>query len=310
MTEVPGSNITKLPRKPLTSTQRSKAHRERAKAAARDAAALAAAPAATPATTPATPPVPAATSPATPRQRDGASAWVTLAAALAVATVSAFFAVTGSTRIFPGAFWPVVAMGVALEGSKLAAIGWLGRRQGATPLRAVIVALVAIMMALSGIGAFGFLSSAHIDHVASHRAAVDQRAAEIEARAKVQAVVIGDIDTRIAQIDSAIAETIRRGRAAAAMALRDTMQRDRAALVQDRDREVLKRAGIDVEAARVRSDRDQQASADDGPVTYIAELIGIDADTAAKYFIALVSILLDPLAAALLLASTRRSRTP
>ncbi len=57
-------------------------------------------------------------------------ATVTLAvmlAALASASVSAGFAITGLTTIFRGAFWPVVGMGIALEAGKLSAVAWLGR---------------------------------------------------------------------------------------------------------------------------------------------------------------------------------------
>jgi hypothetical protein len=230
--------------------------------------------------------------------------FVMLVAALGIATVSAFFAVTGLTHVFVGAFWPVVAMGVALEFSKLAAIGFLGRH-GAGPLRIVIIALVAILMLLSAIGRFGFLSAANISHVASHRAAVDLRVAHVKVQTKVQAGVVADITARIAQIDTAIAETIRRGRAVAAMALADQQKRARADLVAEREQASRKLAGLENEAAQIRADRAGLA-ADNGPISYLAELLGADADDVVRWFIALVAVLLDPLAGCLLLAATRR----
>jgi hypothetical protein len=230
---------------------------------------------------------------------------VTLLAALSIAIVSGFFSVTGLTHVFRGAFWPVTAMGVALECAKLAGIAWLGRRHGAGLLGTVMMALVTILMALSAIGSFGFLSSSHISHVIAHRAMIDQGAANIEARAKVQAALLADVDKRLRQIDAAIEETIRRGRAAAAMALSDQLKRNRADLALERNREAQKIAGIEFEAARVQTERDQLA-ADDGPVSYIADLLGVATDTAMKWFILLVAILLDPLACALLLAANSR----
>src|SRR2546427_353687 len=51
-----------------------------------------------------------------PAQRHGRGiTFATLAAALALATVSGGFSIYGFTSIFVGAFWPVIGMGVALE---------------------------------------------------------------------------------------------------------------------------------------------------------------------------------------------------
>jgi hypothetical protein len=90
------------------------------------------------------------------------------------------------------------------------------------------------------------------------------------------------------------------------MALVDQQKRNRADLVLEREQATQKLAAIEIEAAGVQTDRTQLV-ADDGPLVYIGELVGIDADTAMKWFIALVSLLLDPLACVLLLAATRRA---
>jgi hypothetical protein len=47
--------------------------------------------------------------------------FATLSAALALTSVSAAFSIDGLTAIFGGAFWPVIAMGMALEVGKLVA---------------------------------------------------------------------------------------------------------------------------------------------------------------------------------------------
>jgi hypothetical protein len=49
----------------------------------------------------------------------------TLVAALGLAAVSGMIAVEGLTTVFAGAFWPVVAIGIALEAGKLVATAWL-----------------------------------------------------------------------------------------------------------------------------------------------------------------------------------------
>jgi hypothetical protein len=96
----------------------------------------------------------------------------TTVAALALATVSAGFSITGLTSIFVGAFWPVIGMGVALELGKLSAVARLGqagcfgeqRSHPARPLKAAIVTLIAVLMGLNAVGAYGFLARAHIGH--------------------------------------------------------------------------------------------------------------------------------------------------
>jgi hypothetical protein len=239
----------------------------------------------------------------TPRRREPVNV-VAFGAAIGLASISAFFGIIGLTKVFSGAFWPVIAMGITLETAKLAGITWLGRNR-IGPLWIVITALAALLMGLSAVGSFGYLSSAHIGHVASHRSVVDLRAADVEARTKIQAAVLADINGRVSQIDSGITETIRRGRTISAMTLADAQKRNRADLVLERDREAGKLAAIEIEAARIAADRAGLA-ADTGPIRYLAALVGIDADALMRAFIALIAIILDPLACVLLLAATYR----
>jgi hypothetical protein len=139
-------------------------------------------------------------------------------AALGLATVSASFSITGLTSIFVGAFWPVIGMGVALEVGKLSAVAWIGRHQGAA-LKAALGALVAVLMALNAVGAYGFLAQAHISHAVAGEVTTLAQGADIDARLAVQAAVLSDIDRRIAQIDAAVEKTTAKGRGASAMSL-------------------------------------------------------------------------------------------
>jgi hypothetical protein len=79
-------------------------------------------------------------------------------------------------------------MGVALEGGKLSAVAWLARHRATAPwrLRTALGALVAVLMALNAIGAYGFLAKAHIGHAVDSDVAAAGLAADIEARISVQ----------------------------------------------------------------------------------------------------------------------------
>src|SRR5262249_23701962 len=122
----------------------------------------------------------ATVTPAVPLQGEGRGVTVcTMVAALALAAVSAGFSITGMTAVFVGATVPVVGRGVALELGKLSAVACLGRRYGSAGLRTALVALVAVLMGLNAIGAYGFLAKAHIGHAVAGDVAVAGRAADI-----------------------------------------------------------------------------------------------------------------------------------
>ena len=234
---------------------------------------------------------------------DRVTAAVTLAAALGLATVSGSFAVTGLTAIFHGAVVPVIAMGAAFELGKLAAVAWLGSRTAAPiALKVAIAALVVALMLLNALGAYGFLARAHLDHVVAGEVAIGVNAADVNARAQVQAAVVADLDKRIEQVDAAVNEAVRRGRANGAMALVEQQRRNRTELVSARLGAANKLAAMQIEGAAVQGERTRIA-ADSGPVRYLAALIGTDDTAIMRWFILLVAGLLDPLAVLLLLAA-------
>jgi hypothetical protein len=112
MVETDPTNVTALrPQRAKTSTERVKRFRQR-KRARRALVSSSVAPVAVPETSVAihheTP------APAPERTRLPGVTVATFVAALALATCSAAFSVSGLTAIFAGAFWPVVGMGVAL----------------------------------------------------------------------------------------------------------------------------------------------------------------------------------------------------
>ena len=78
--------------------------------------------------------------------------------------VAAFYSVTGLAHIFVGAFWPVVIMGSILELAKLAGASWVFRNWRTAPkmLTGYVSVGVVLLMLLTGIGTFGYLSRAYL----------------------------------------------------------------------------------------------------------------------------------------------------
>ncbi len=232
---------------------------------------------------------------------------VTLVAALALATVSAGFSITGMTSIFVGSFWPVIGMGVALETGKLSAVAWFGQHgQASLALKAALGILIAVLMGLNAIGAYGFLSKAHIEHAVAGEVAAANRDADVDARLSVRVGVLADIDHRIAQIDGAIEKATAKGRASSAMALADSQRKTRIDLVAQRTSEAKAIAALQIEKAAADGER-RKVEADLGPVRYLATLLGATDQDVLRWFILIVALLLDP-AAVLLLAAASAPR--
>jgi len=232
--------------------------------------------------------------------------------ALALACVSAAFSIDGLTAIFAGAFWPIITMGAALEAGKLVAAAWLTEYWRSAPflLRVVLVAMIGVLMSLNAVGVFGFLTRAHLDHMAAVDLALADRTAESEARLAIQSRTVADLDRRIAQIDAAIEESTRLGRPVGAMTISDQKRRDRADIVAARQREAQAFAGLRIEKARIDAQH-RRAEADVGPVRYLAELIGTpatDLERPVRLLTLALVVVLDPLAVALLLAAGTHTR--
>ena len=253
----------------------------------------------------------------------------TLTAALALATVSAGFSITGMTSIFVGAYWPVIGMGVALEIGKLSAVAWLGHQRGTASwrLRAALAFLVAVLMGLNAVGCYGFLAKAHIGHQVEGETAVGARLADVEARLAVQAEKVADLTKQIADLDAArtietpssgnlrTASAINAQAAALAAAAKlraaddERRQAKRTSLADKLTVEAKVLADLKIEKAKVDGDR-KVAEADLGPVRYLATLFGAGDQDVLRWFILVIALLLDPAAVLLLLAATRRWSRP
>jgi hypothetical protein len=257
-----------------------------------------------------------------PRNGGAGITLATLTAALALATVSAGFSITGMTSIFVGAYWPVIGMGVALEVGKLSAVAALPtvRRGG---LNGALAALVLILMGLNAVGCYGFLAKAHIGHEVEGETAIGGRMADVEARLSVQAEKVADLTKQIASLDAArtietpSAGNLRTASAisaqaaaiAAAAKLRaaddERRQAKRTSLADRLTVEAKALAELKIERAEVDGNR-KVADADLGPVRYLAKMIDRDDQDVLRWFILVIAVLLDPAAVLLLLAATRR----
>ena len=144
-------------------------------------------------------------------------------AAIALSSVAGYYSVIGLTTIFSSAFIPVLIMAGTLETSKVIVASWLYNNWKKTPwlLKIYLTGAVVVLMFITSLGIFGFLSKAHVEQAAAGAEqqakvlhisqSIDQQNAIIE-RAKTKLANAGKgneagnaaINTRIADANKVI----------------------------------------------------------------------------------------------------------
>ena len=92
----------------------------------------------------------------------------TLLSALSISCVGAYFSILGLSTIFPGSPLAVIVMGIVLEIGKIVAAIWLHRNWKTANflIKGYLSFAVVVLMGITSMGIFGFLSKSHIEHQA------------------------------------------------------------------------------------------------------------------------------------------------
>jgi flagellar capping protein FliD len=100
----------------------------------------------------------------------------TLAIALAISGVAAYYSIIGLTAIFAAAVIPIVIMGSALEVAKVTTAVWLHRYWHVAPglMKFYLTIATIVLMFITSMGIFGFLSKAHIEQTSMATESVAQ----------------------------------------------------------------------------------------------------------------------------------------
>ena len=246
---------------------------------------------------------------AVPVAREYTSRAFALVAALALATVAAYFSVTGMAEIFPGDPVAVMVFAGTMEAGKLVIAGWLAahwRRVGWS-MRAVLVTLVAGLALINAAGVFGKLVEAHVSVAASSRSSVTERIEALDARVKAQSAAVADLDSRVAQIDRAVDESTRRGRVTRALDIATQQRVTRDGLDTQRQAATATLVGLQAQRAALAGER-VRIEASTGPIQYLALMVGTAPEDAVRWLILLMVLCCDPAAIALTVAAAGSRR--
>ena len=94
---------------------------------------------------------------------------ITFLSAISISVIAAGYSIMGLATLFAGAVIPIIAMGTVLEVGKLVAASWLydnwHNKLVPASIRAYLTIAVIVLVFVTSMGIFGFLSKAHLDQV-------------------------------------------------------------------------------------------------------------------------------------------------
>jgi hypothetical protein len=238
--------------------------------------------------------------------------YLLFAVALGLSAVAAYYAVVGLIAIFAAAVIPIAIMGSLLEASKLVVASWLYKNWKEIPilLKSYFTVALVVLMLLTSMGIFGFLSKAHLDQaiptgdVQSKLALIDEKIKTEKENINASRKELSQLD---AQLDQTISRTTDQGGTERAIQIRRNQQKDRNRILTEIGSAQTKIAKLNEERAPIASEV-RKVEAEVGPIKYIAQVIYGDADTdllekAVRFVTILIVLVFDPLAVLMLVAA-------
>src|SRR6056300_265731 len=127
--------------------------------------------------------------------------------ALSISAVAIYYSVSGLVAIFAAAAIPIIIMGTVLEIGKLVTAVWLHKywHQAKWWLKYYLSIATLVLMFITSMGIFGFLSKAHIEQTAAAQEGVAQ-IERIEQELQRQAIVIQRAEQRIVEAEASVGE--------------------------------------------------------------------------------------------------------
>jgi hypothetical protein len=240
-------------------------------------------------------------------------AYLLLLTGLTISAVAIYYSVVGLTAIFSAAAIPIIIMGSALEVGKLVCASWLKANWERAPrfMKVYMTIAVVVLMLITSMGIFGFLSKAHNDqNLVSGD--VQSKIAIYDEKIQVEKESIDANRKSLKQLDDAVDQVMARSSdekgADKAVAIRKAQAKDRSRLNQEITESQKRISALNDERAPIAAEV-RKVEAEVGPIKYIAAFIyGANPDSsllekAVTWIIILIVIVFDPLAVVMLLAS-------
>ena len=225
-------------------------------------------------------------------------------AAIAMASVAAFFSITGLAALYAGAAGAVIMMGSTIEFSKIISTIWLHKfwKQGNYVVVGLLTAMVLASMAVTSGGVYGFLTGSHASQEApasQNQLIIDRYDQEIT----VEKDKIARDQKRIESLDNIVSTSLIQKNGGSGADRINRRQGSERSTIQAEIDDSYKHIDT-LSASKLTSSQQQvQSEAKLGAVKYIAALFGADPSKAVMYFTVVMVMLLDPFAITLVIAT-------
>ena len=246
---------------------------------------------------------------------------LTLLVALAISGVAAWYSIVGLMAIFAAAAIPIAIMGGVLEAGKLLTASWLYQNWNVVPrlLKYYLTVAVVVLMFITSMGIFGFLSKAHIDQTLS-TGDNSLLISQIDNKIQREQRRVDDAEKVIAQLDEAVQVLMEYDRIRGpegAIAVRESQKEERRSLNDIIDSASSSIATLQRDKLELDSEQ-LKLEAEVGPIKYIAGLFYEETnksvlEEAVRYVILTIIFVFDPLAVLLIIAaniSLNQTRKP
>ena len=232
--------------------------------------------------------------------------------ALSLSAIAEYYAIMGLMAIFSGAPYSIAIMGGVLGLSKIVVTSWLYQNWYRTTilLKTYFVSAIAILMLLTSMGIFGFLSKAHLDQGVTSGDVV-AKVAIIDEKINIQKENINAARKTISQLDSQVNAALDRSTSEAgadrSASIRRGQARERTRIIEEIATAQKAITTLNDEKAPIAVEL-RKVEAEVGPIKYIAALIYEDNPDAAilekavRLMILLIVFVFDPLAVLMFVA--------
>ena len=233
---------------------------------------------------------------------------LTLFVALAISAVAAYYSIVGLMAIFAGATTAIAIMGIVLEIGKLICASWTFQNWKTSPvsIRFYFILAVVVLMLITSLGIFGFLSRAHITQ-SSPTALISERIERIDLKIDQRQTQISRYQGRLDTLDQALQRYIELG--AVSKGLRKIGEMDNETSLLKTRIEGLENEidGFSDEKYELKTELNL-AEVEVGPIRYVASMLYDDVsesqlEEAVRWIIVLLIFVFDPLAVVLVIAA-------
>lgn len=242
--------------------------------------------------------------------------FITFLSAISISVVAAFYSIVGLMAIFTGAALEIAVMGGVLEVGKLVTASWLYQnwknKLVGFALKTYLFIAVIVLIFITSIGIFGFLSKAHLEQVNPTNNNVLQ-IEQIDKQIAFEEKQIARAQNTLDRLDAALDKYIDMEYVSRGLKERQKQEPERNALnlsISESNNKIIQlndqKYALEKEVLILE--------ADVGPLKYIAELIYGDSakdmlDHAVRGLIIIFIFVFDPLAVLLLVSANVSFRT-